>query len=173
MKNLLLVLVLASVASICHGQFRNTTWGMSLDEVVAAEGAGEISHGRENGRERTIMSFTRRLLGYQTAVSFHFYDGDSFFFHYGELRTARYQIYSSREDDAYAEVYSALLERFGSPDHTQDSRTIWVEGRTEISLSEWPDLGWFMAPPILVTYTDTVWRAQRLEAQRKEDASAF
>lgn len=203
MKKLLLILLLASVASICYGQFRNTTWGMSLEEVIAIEALGEVTRFGEKGKltyaealemrhPYSIERLSRRnartlvfhfgedamirlesvlLLGYVCYAQFNIVNG--------ELSRAYYGIPSA----AYDRVYNALRERFGSPSYIRwlGRPTVWVDGRTEIRITNgfeddyWMDRLSYGMDRFFVVYTDNTRWARVLEAERerKADESPF
>lgn len=151
MKRALILVVLALVASAAFAQFRDTEWGMSLEDVIAIEGRGEISH---DGDAASMTFFDVRLLDFTGSASFQF--------RYGELYAGLYMMPA----ESFDRIDAALRRRFGEPDAVEFMATIWQDGDTEIGLARSP-------AGVFVTYMD-VERLMRFNEKRTEsDAAAF
>ena len=151
LKRLLFFAAFVLVASLACAQFRNTNWGMNLEDVIAIEGEGEI---RQDEEDTTLVLFDLQLLGYVVAVSFHFYND--------ELLKGAYMA----PVDANIRIHNALTERFGTPRDSSGSLTKWVDGPTEIWISRTRD-------HVFISYMDFARAFQRAKARLEADAGAF
>ena len=113
MKKILLIAVLLLVAYSLFAQFRNTKWGMSIDEVKQTENAEPLFYA-EKSFPKALM-YREWVLGIKKLLGFYFVDNqlvragygflgydtnyNQYIYDYNELKEALYKKYKTAIDD--------------------------------------------------------------------------
>ena len=141
---LLLVVMLVGFGSVglmetTEFDFRNSTWGMSVDEVAKSETAKFISG-------NFLLKYEDRVLGYLTTIYYSFDDVE-------RLNSAMYsfkaevQIESHPYHDEYSSIVASYTEKYGEPFPEEETvtdnesvsavthKTKWQTQTTDISVS--------------------------------------
>lgn len=156
MKRVIFFSVLALIASSGYAQFRDTQWGMSLEQVIEIEGRGEITQLGDT----TLMTYPGQLLGFTGRIHFRF--------KYGELVVGAYIM----PPESFYRIDAAMRQRFGVPYSQNSFSADWWNDDTHIKLARTPQLG---DNPGFVTiiYHGRMHENALDEARAKADASAF
>ncbi len=153
----LLAIALSLVALSASGQdFRTVTWGMSPDQVIAAEGGLQFS--RMNGTSNTMLSTRVDVLGHSGLLNYIF-EAD-------KLVIAQYRFDDEEDMRTYNEVLNVLTEKYGAPSDFGDAYARWKLERTYVGLS-------FKDNLCKVDYADQGWVADTREKRRAEYEKFF
>ncbi|HVO39579.1 MAG TPA: hypothetical protein VMV03_11185 [Spirochaetia bacterium] len=149
------ILCAAVCASAFAQDFRKVSWGMTPDQVTAAEADPRFA--RLNGTTKSILTSPVEVMGHGGFLNYIFEDG--------KLVIAQYRFDDDDEMRTYNEVRGALEDKYGAVDQGQ-SYSRWTLQRTFISLSSQDDV-------CRVTYADLRWIASTKEKQRAEHDPYF
>jgi hypothetical protein len=136
--------------------FRKVTWGMSPDEVIAAE--TELQFSRMNGTSNTLLSTRVEVTGHSGLLNYIFEDN--------KLVIAQYRFDDEEDMRTYNEILNALTDKYGAPSDSGDSYSRWKLPRTYVGISFKNDI-------CKVDYADQRWVADTREKRRAEYDSNF
>lgn len=153
MKRTAFLAALVLVGTCAFAQFRNTTWGMSVEQVIEIEGDDFTAH-EDSDPDREQLWYRRELLDFRATVIFTFNSG--------ELYSASYSL----PDIAWHRTSTALEQRFGRPTTRHHREWSWNDSGTMISIRNDYRSTW-------IHYTDLA-RSREISRRRAEaDAAAF
>jgi hypothetical protein len=139
-----LIGVLILVAAIGVSQdFRDVSWGMTVDEVVEAEGDDYY------GRDAEYLLYRREIIEHHVNLMYMFDDG-----------TVITGGYLFPNDNVYDRLHVALSRKYGEGVSEGIYQLLWLEGDTYISLT-------YDFPNTQLVYASRVW-FDSLEAQQAE-----
>lgn len=158
MRRAVLALAVVLLASgIAFGQdFRKVTWGMSVDDVTAAE--KDLHFSRMDGTTKSILSSPVVVMGVSGTLAYIFEDG--------KLVMAQYRLDDEDDMRTYAAVLAALTDKYGQAFDSDPVHSRWGTERTFIGLSFTNDL-------CRVDYADESWLSRIKQKQREEYDSLF
>jgi hypothetical protein len=144
----------ALCAAVCASSFaqdfRKVSWGMTPEEVTAAE--MDLRFTRLNGTTKSILTSPVDVMGRGGVLNYIFEDD--------KLVMAQYRFDDDDELRTYSELRGILELKYGPVDQGQ-SHSRWTKRRTFISLSSQDDI-------CRVSYADLQWVAAAKEKEKAE-----
>lgn len=122
------LVVLAGSASA--QEFRNTSWHMSKDQVLASEGARLVSDQDLKGNQEQVV-FQSYLAGYPVTITYLLEDD--------ALLSASYTFRRDSDHAAWNVVKQDLQSRNGPPSFERENLAGWRLAKTEIALAHLKD----------------------------------
>ena len=148
---------LAFLAMSAFGQdFRKTSWGMSVEDVVSAE--SDLQFSQMDGTSNTMLTSHVEVMGHSGILNYIF-ESD-------KLVIAQYKFDDDDDMRTYNEVLGVLTDKYGQPADSGDAIVRWKLPRTYISLS-------FKDNLCRVDYADQGWVADAKEKRKPEFDSFF
>lgn len=144
------VLCAAVCASSFAQDFRKVSWGMTPDQVTAAE--TDLDFRQLNGTTKSVLTSPVDVMGRGGVLNYIFEDD--------KLVIAQYRFDDDDTLRTYNELRGILELKYGAVDQGQ-SHSRWTLRRTFISLSSQDDI-------CRVTYADLRWIAAAKEKEKAE-----
>ncbi len=168
MKKCIFLVVFASIALSAFGfDFRQTSWNMSLQEVIASEVGLQYSIDSSNADpRRTAIQYHVVVNGFRGWLTYHFYND--------KLVMATYQFLDSSDFLAYHSVRTSIEQKYGKPTSSSARGGMWQTDRTvlicEFQRSSDPES---KGDICLVYYFDRKYWISLGKKQQQEDSSNF
>jgi hypothetical protein len=129
-RRLFSALALLLAAGACFGlEFRNTTWLMSRDEVIASEPGKVVAESSLRGRQQVVY---RALVNGFAATITYLLEND-------KLLSATCSFRKDADRRAFDAMKLDMIHRDGSPAFEHEDLVGWRLERTEIALAHLPD----------------------------------
>jgi hypothetical protein len=149
-------LLLLSAMSASAQDFRKVTWGMSVDDVIAAESGLEFSE--LDGTSKSMLSSHVEVMG-RTGILTYTFENQ-------KLVIAQYKFDDEDDMGTCKDIRSVLTRKYGAAADSGDTSARWNLPRTFISLS-------FKDNLCRVDYADQGWVSEVREKRRAEYDSLF
>jgi hypothetical protein len=127
-------LFLSAYASFA-ADFRRTSWLMSRDQIVAAEGGGVDSETEHAGQQQLV--FKALVNGHSGSITY--------LLEHNQLRAASYNFRNDENRQVYSYMKDFLTSRYGQPTLKKDDMVGWRLERTEIALTYFPNKSCYVA----------------------------
>lgn len=142
--------------------FRNVRWGMTMEEVEAAETAELLKDlsGEFGEKGKTRLAYRCRLLD-------KYYSFLAYIFDSNKLIAALYQV-SETDEDLYSEITDILTIKYGEPAYDGYQSSGWESIRTFVYVTKERESYKTGKYTISIMYTDAVYRRASILKEEKE-----
>jgi hypothetical protein len=142
--------------SASAADFRQVTWGMSVDDVTAAD--SDLSFTQQDEAASTILSARVYVMGRTGTLNY--------IFESGKLIIAQYRFDDEDDMSTFKEILVVLKKKYGTAASSAAASSRWKSARTYISLS-------FKDDVCRVDYADQAWVAAAKDQQKAQYESLF
>lgn len=129
MRTVATILFILSAFSASAVEFRNTTWQMSADQVIASEQGSTPSETRASGQVQLV--YKTYMDGIAGAITYTLEDD--------RLVSASYSFKNDRALHVFTRMSKDLQNRHGKPAFQTAKLAVWRLEKTEIALTHLPD----------------------------------
>ncbi|MCX5841389.1 MAG: hypothetical protein NTY16_08060 [Deltaproteobacteria bacterium] len=128
-RTLTAVLFILAAISSSGLEFRNTSWQMNRDQVVASEQGCIVSEINVSGQQQIV--YKAYVNGYAGNITYVL-END-------KLLSASYRFKNDHHMEIYNYMNAELLDRYGKPSMQTGKLVVWRLENTEIALAHLPD----------------------------------
>lgn len=122
--------LLALAGSAFAQEFRNTSWLMSKEEVIASEAGREVSETNLGNHQQQVV-FQSYVDGFKVTITYLLQDD--------ELLSASYTFLRDRDRLAFVAMEQDIRTKNGAPAFEKDDLVGWRLAKTEIALAHLKD----------------------------------
>lgn len=153
---LILPVLFLCALSASAADFRQVTWGMSVDDVAGAE--SDLSFTQQDTATGAILSAHVYVMG-RTGTLNYIFEG-------GKLIIAQYRFDDDDDMPTFKEILGVLKKKYGTAASSGAAYSRWNTARTYVSLS-------FKDDVCRVDYADQAWVAAAKAQQKAQYDSLF
>ena len=136
MKKLAFIVLLILATVCCFPiDFRNTSWQMNQDQVIASEQDRAVSETSFSGQEQIVYKTYKD--GFPCNIIYTL-DND-------KLHSASYSFKNDQSMQIFKQLSQELLGQYGKPSFQTESLVVWRLQDTEIALAHLPDKTCYVA----------------------------
>ncbi len=126
---------LLAACSVFAADFRQTSWLMTREQIIVAEGANAVSETDFAGQKE--MVFRAQVTGHTAAVTYTLENN--------QLRAASYSFRNDDDRQVYLYMKDQLTGAYGKPTVQKGELVGWRLSRTEIALTYLPNKSCYVA----------------------------